>query len=63
MRVARGVNQGMKANTPLPRPFAKNPLQKDSPYEAIAAALLQFDEPVFLIREQPSQCERVEIIF
>ena len=53
----------MEANTPLPRPFAKNPLQKDSPYEAIAAALLQFDEPVFLIREQASQDERVEITF
>ena len=53
----------MEANTPLPRPFAKYPLQKDSPYEAIAAALLQFDEPVFLIREQASQDERVEITF
>jgi hypothetical protein len=58
-----GVNQGMDANTPLPRPFAKNPLQKDSLYEAITAALLQFDEPILLIREQPSQCERVEITF
>ena len=53
----------MEANTPLPRPFAKNPFQKDSLYEAISAALLQFDEPMLLVREQPSQDERDEITF
>ena len=53
----------MKANTPLPKPLAKNPLQKDSLYEAIAAALLQFDESVLLVREQPSQDERDKITF
>jgi hypothetical protein len=51
----------MEANTPLPRPFAKNPLQKDSLHEAIAASLLQFDRPMLLIREQPSQAERAQI--
>jgi len=53
----------MDGNAPLPRPFANQPLQKDSLYEAISAALLQFDEPILLIREQPSQDERDEITF
>jgi hypothetical protein len=51
----------MEANTPLPRPFAKNPLQKDVLHDAIAAALLQFDDSISLIREQPSQSECAEI--
>ena len=53
----------MEANTPLPSPLAKNPLQADALHEAIAAALLQFDESVLLVREQPSQDERDKITF
>jgi hypothetical protein len=51
----------MKVNTPLQLPFAKNPLQNDSLHDAIAAALLQFDESLHMTREQPTQGERPQI--
>ena len=51
----------MEENAPLPRPFANKPLQTDALHAAIAGALLQFDESIDLIREQPNQGERAHI--
>lgn len=51
----------MEASTPFPESFAKNPIQKHERHDAITAALLEFDEPVLLIRERSSQSERAEI--
>jgi len=51
----------MEANTPFPKSFAKNPMQEHGLEDAIAAALLQFDRSMLLVRDQPSQIVRMQI--